>query len=225
MVAVPVLVATPILYRPFVQFTHRCSQLVRGAALGVRSIAVGTATADAGNTGDGTCTAYALAAGGPAIVGSYVLTCNAAVTNGGVFKLVDPNGALLADDITITAGPGGTVVYTGNGMTFTITDGANDFVVGDFFTLTITAGTGYAVALDIASTEYDGSELFDSILLDADGVTTGVGASQVCAVAETGEFTISALSFGGSTTAADVKAQMEAKNCYQKTAYNEVNGE
>ena len=116
--------------------------VARLTILGRILVAIGTATADGSNTGDGTVTEYALAAtGAPAKIGSYILTCIEAVTNGGVFKFVDPDGKLVADDITILAGAGGVIVFIGDGMTFKITDAATDFIVGDFFTLTIGVGT------------------------------------------------------------------------------------
>ena len=76
----------------------------------------------------------------------------------------------------------------------------------------ITVG-GEAKLLDTASA--DGSENFYGVLLDP--VTTGVGETQVAPVALSGEFQTQALSFGGATTAADVKEDARGKNCYFKT--------
>jgi hypothetical protein len=99
-----------------------------------------TVAADAGNTGDGTCTLASVVAG-PAIplVGDYTLECVEAITNGGRFKLEDPNGALISNNLIMTAGAGAATVFELAGMTFTLTDGATDFVVGDKFALTVDA--------------------------------------------------------------------------------------
>lgn len=112
--------------------------------LGKLASVVGTATADVGNTGDGTVTNYALGAGGPAAVGSWNLECTiAGVTHGGTFKLEDPNGVIVDSNILMTDAAGSVLNYTGHGLSFTITDGATNFIVGDKFALTVTAGAGF----------------------------------------------------------------------------------
>lgn len=111
--------------------------------------AVADGVADGGNTGDGTVTAVSVVAGTTVpVAGGYVLTCTTAVTNGGVFKLEDPNGALVASGLTMTVGAGASTVFEAAGLQFTVTDGAADFVAGDFFTLTVVANgklTAYAI--------------------------------------------------------------------------------
>ena len=145
--------------------------------LGRILIALGVVAADGGNTGDGTVTEFALAAtGAPAKIGTYVLTCITAVVNGGIFKLVDPAGNLIADDITILAGAGGVIVFTGDGMTFKITDGATDFAAGDFFTLTVTAGSlNYAF---YSASAVDGSDTPVAVSL-SEVVADGAGDDPV----------------------------------------------
>jgi hypothetical protein len=64
------------------------------------------------------------------------------VAHGAVFKLTNPDGVDIAEDITLAGGAGGTAVYTGNGITFTVTDGATDFAVDDFFNIIVT-GSDY----------------------------------------------------------------------------------
>lgn len=99
-----------------------------------------TGTADAGNTGDGTCTAVAkLSDGGNLLTGDYNLECTGAVANGGIFKLEDPKGNLIEGNLTMTAGAGAATIFNIGGITFTLTDGATDFASGDIFTLTVTA--------------------------------------------------------------------------------------
>lgn len=113
-------------------------------------VAVANGVADGGNTGDGTVTVVSVVAGPTVpLAGAYVLECTGAVTNGGIFKLEDPNGALLASDLIMTAGAGAATVFETSGLQFTITDAAADFVVGDFFTLTVVANgdlVPYAIA-------------------------------------------------------------------------------
>jgi len=98
-----------------------------------------TGTADAGNTGDGTCTAVAFAAGGPIREGTFTLECVTAVTNGGIFELRDPDDNVIAAPLVMTAGAGAATEFAAGGLFFTLTDGATDFVSGDLFTIAATA--------------------------------------------------------------------------------------
>lgn len=98
----------------------------------------GTVTATQGtNTGNGTCTALSVT--GTPLPGAYSLVCNTAVANGGVFTLTDPNGTVIASDITMTPGAGGTTVIDEGGIQFTLTDAGTDFAVNDAFTITVPA--------------------------------------------------------------------------------------
>ena len=81
-------------------------------------------------------------------VGNYVLTCTAAVGHGGVWSLTTPGGKTLPA-LTMTPGAGGSTVYAGRHINFTIVDGSTDFIVGDVFTFvvsttapTVIGGTG-----------------------------------------------------------------------------------
>jgi len=111
---------------------------VEGTLLARREVSsTVTVTPDGGNTGDGTVTAAAPVAGDLVpLVGNYNLECIEAVTNGGIFKLEDPNGALVTGYIDSLLNSG---VVEAGGLTFTITDGAADFVAGDKFTLAVAA--------------------------------------------------------------------------------------
>ena len=95
------------------------------------------AVADGGNTGDGTVTVATVDT--LADAGAYILTCTAAVANGGVFDLVGPDGQVLATSLTLTVGAGAATVLQAGGLQFTVTDGAADFAAADFFTLTVAA--------------------------------------------------------------------------------------
>lgn len=112
--------------------------LVAGTVMAQVVAAAGAVTADAGNTGDGTVTGFALAPGGPPLAGNWNLECTFVVTNGGVFKLEDPNGDLVADNLTLRVGAGLATTFSVAGLTFIITDGATDFAAGDKFELAVT---------------------------------------------------------------------------------------
>jgi hypothetical protein len=135
-----------------------------------------TMTADGGNTGDGTVTAVAAAAGSTPIIGSWELECIRAVANGGVFKLTDPNGNIVATELEMVVGAGASTQFIEAGLTFTITDGAADFIVGDLFTLAITANGKY-VPFDPALV--DGSGIPLSILMGEDIAAADLVAGDV----------------------------------------------
>lgn len=92
--------------------------------------ATGTATAAAGNSGDGTVTA-APATGVNAKVGTYTIECNDAETDAGTFIVRDPDGELVGVATV------GVEFSTGGHLTFTIADGASDWVVGDLITVAV----------------------------------------------------------------------------------------
>lgn len=130
------------------------------------------AAADGGNTGDGTVTLATVAPGTVVpLVGIYVLTVTTAVAEGGVFDLVDPNGATVATSLTMTVGAGAATAFEVAGLEFTITDGATDFAAADFFTLTV-AADGKLVPFAIAGT---GGEQIPTAILTYEIVTTGAG--------------------------------------------------
>ena len=93
-------------------------------------------------TGNGTMSNVKLGPRGK--VGDYVVTCTEAVTNGGVFSVVDPDGNALPD-LTLTAGSGNATNYVSDQINFTITDGSTDFAVDDAFTIAVTDGGTPAV--------------------------------------------------------------------------------
>lgn len=104
-----------------------------------------TASAVSGG-GNGTVTAASVDVG-PIVplVGVYTLTCVAAIANGGKWKLTDPNGEIVADDLEMTVGAGAATVFKVGGLVFTITDGGTDFSAGATATLTV-AASGKLVA-------------------------------------------------------------------------------
>lgn len=88
-------------------------------------------------TSNGTVTVLSVT--GAPQVGSYLLECTTAVANGGVWKLTAPDGTVVSTSITQTPAPGGATVIDQGGIQFTITDGAEDFDVGDIWTIAVTA--------------------------------------------------------------------------------------
>jgi hypothetical protein len=118
-----------------------------GAVLGKITKALGTVTAGAGNTGNGTVSGVSL--GTLAATGNYVLKCIAAATNGGTFQVKAPDGKVLPP---ATVGTG----YTSDHINFTVNDGSTDFVIGDSFSIPVAAGSGKVRALNL--TGVDGSQ-------------------------------------------------------------------
>lgn len=125
------------------QDAGRATALLHRTLMGRVSVSVPTTgTADAGNAGGtGTVTNVALMAGRLPKSGTWTLECTVAVANGGTFKLTDPGADIVRNNLVMAAGAGvGTTFYLPEvGLTFTITDGATDFSVGEKFTIAVTA--------------------------------------------------------------------------------------
>lgn len=122
-----------------------------GTVLG-RLLSAGAATAVGTPTGDGTITVGAI--GADAVAGDYTLVCVAAAADAGTFNFLAPDGSLIRQ-ITVGAG-----AAANSHVVITIADGANDFVAGDTWTVTVTAGD-YEI-LDPA--EDDGAQIAAGIL-------------------------------------------------------------
>lgn len=178
--------------RPFVLYTYpasrqddgtieqdagRAAVLAQYTLMAKKPVTIPTTmTADGGNTGDGTVTAVAAAAGGSPSVGTWVLANTFAVANGGVWSLTDPNGNTVIDGLTMNVGAGGATVFVAGGMTFTITDGATDFALADEFTIAVTAN-GKWIPFDI--TAVDGAEIPQGILMGSDITAAALVAADV----------------------------------------------
>lgn len=135
--------------------------LKAGHVLGVVAIGGATPAAVAGNTGDGTMGTVTV---GAAKAGVYRVTFIEPATDLGRFIVEDPDG------VNVGAGVVGTA-FTGGGLSFTIADGATDFVSGDAFTITIAAGSGKYKEYDPTNT--DGSQVAVAVLYDAVDATLG----------------------------------------------------
>lgn len=186
-----------------------------GSAVGKKLVAAGAVAAGGAggggsNTGDGTCTEFALTNSGviPKI-GTYALKFTKVVTHGGDFVVRDPFGMTVANG-SMTAGAGANTVFEVDGFSFKLTDGATDFIVGDGFTMVIAAGTGQVVKLDKSLT--DGSQFIYGIALEA--LTTGSGATGSLPVALTGKFNSDTVNFVSGTTVADVVEDARKKGIF-----------
>ena len=144
--------------------------LAAGTVLGkiAAALEASSAAKSGGNTGNGTFvldpTTPVLASGR---VGVYTLRCTAAATNGGTFRLDDPDGVVLTD-VTITGGAGGTAAVNEQ-IKGTLTDGGTDFVVGDGFDITVVedddaADIGHYTQFDQDGT--NGSQIAVAVLFD-----------------------------------------------------------
>lgn len=146
--------------------------VVEGTILARRVVAIAVTASSITGTGNGTVTLATVIAGQVVpIPGVYVLNCIVALTNGGTFELVDPNGAQVAGGLTLTVGAGAATVFEAGGMQFTITDGSTDFAVGDTATLTV-AADGKLVPFIIAGAA---GEQIPKAVLTYDVVAAGAG--------------------------------------------------
>lgn len=145
--------------------------LTNGMVLGKITKGASASAADAGNTGNGTITANP-AVGQAAKPGVYKVTCIEPATNGGKFAVEDPDGVIIG---VATVG-----VEFNTHLTFTIADGATDFVAGDSFTITVAAGSGKVVQINFAAT--DGSDKAYGLLYADVTAPNGVDAKGVAIV-------------------------------------------
>lgn len=113
---------------------------VKGTILARRTVAAAVTASAVTGTGNGTVSAATVMAG-PIVpkVGAYTIRFTTAVTNGGIFRLEDPDGVIVATGLAMTAGAGAATVFKVAGLQFTVTDGSTDFAVGDTATLTVAA--------------------------------------------------------------------------------------
>ena len=145
--------------------------LTSGMVLGKITKGAATGAAAAGNTGNGTITASPTV-GQAAKPGVYRLVCIEPATNAGTFTVEDPDGILIG---IATVG----VPFTTH-LTFTIADGATDFVAGDSFTITVAAGSAKVKQIDFSAT--DGSDQACGLLLVDTTAPDGADKSAVAVV-------------------------------------------
>ena len=132
------------------------------------------------------------------IVGdTFTILMTEADDHAGTFRIIDPDGIILGE-VSLPLTTGGAVIFVAAGYTFTITDGATDFVIGDSADIIIGAGSGKLKELN--STNTDGSEIPKYISTVALTTTSDV----VSRVLKTGRVRKLMLAFNGSETVATV---------------------
>ena len=154
--------------------------LLVGEVLG--KVTAGTVPTTGTLTGTGNGTMTSVTGGLNVQVGDYTMTCILAVTNGGMFDVKDPAGKIIGT-CEITAGASGTAVFTSDEINFTITDAGTDFILGDYFTVTVPAGGGQVRELDV-----DG--------VDGSAIAVGILGPQDVTAAASGDRTVSYTSGG-----------------------------
>jgi hypothetical protein len=135
------------------------------AADDVFTIAVGSGAPAVVGTGNGTISGLSL--GPDAKTGRYRVECIEAITNGGAFKVLSPDGDEIAVGYIVAGAGGEYVLADQRQLNLTVTDGSTDFAVGDFFEVFVynqLAG-GKVVAWD--PTTYDGRDDVAGVLYDA----------------------------------------------------------
>jgi hypothetical protein len=151
-----------------------------GAVLG-QVLAAGAATAVGVPTGNGAITVGAI---GPAArPGLYKLVLVAAAADAGTFNFYAPDGSLVRQ-ITVAGG-----AAANDHIALTIADGSNNFVVGDTFSIEVSAGE--FVALDPAGT--DGSQIAAGVLYAGANATDA--ATAIVVVARDAEVKVDALAW------------------------------
>ena len=174
--------------------------LKRGTVLGRITLGAATATAAAGNTGNGTFSLVTRSAN--AVVGNYTVRFTGATT----FTVTNPLGHQLR------AG-GAAGAYDGGEIGFTFTAGGTAMVAGDSFTVAVAAGSGkYLTSLTAAT---DGSATPVAILVDDVDATS---ADKLAGVYKEGEFNGAALTLGTGHTLASIKDPLELRSIYVRTA-------
>lgn len=138
-------------------------------------------------------------------VGNYVVTCTvapAATSHGGTFSVVDPDGKIIGT-LVLPDTLGGNAVFTHDQITFKITDGTDNFEVGDSFTITISNHPRQVKLLDKTAT--DGSSVPYAVLAEA--VDASSAAKKAIAYLE-GQFNERQLVFASGTDIEDVRDAM-----------------
>ncbi|MDB5582825.1 MAG: putative phage protein Gp19 [Bradyrhizobium sp.] len=161
-----------------------------GMVLGKTSFgAASPAAKSGGNTGNGTITmdvSTPILAG--AKTGVYTVRCITAASNGGTFRVEDPDGAVLGD-VAVAA-------TFADDIKFVIADGATDFIVGDGFDISIAAGSGKYVPYSPAG--LDGRQNACAILFEGCDATSADVRRVV--TARSSEVEAAALQWGAGVT-------------------------
>jgi hypothetical protein len=167
------------------------------------AVTAGGTPAVIGGTGTGTMSAISL--GRDAQNGGYQVRLRAAVSHGGDFDVIAPDGTSIGRFLMGTT-TGASAAFTSSHINFTLTD-ATDFILGNYFNVIVAAGSGKVVAY--TPTTFDGRHeaygvlyrAVDASLADAAGVALARGP----AIVES-----SALGWGASVTTAQRASALSA---------------
>jgi hypothetical protein len=162
----------PVVQKP-VTIKNGVGVVAKRTVLGIETLgAVTSAAKSGGNTGNG---ALTIDASTPKIakakVGVYTVRCIAAATNGGTFRVSDPEGYVIGE-----VAVGATFA---NQIKFAIADGSTDFIVGDGFDITIAAGSGHYKAYD--ADNLDGTQNPEVILAEEVDATSAAAVGSAYA--------------------------------------------
>ncbi len=160
-----------------------------------------TGTADGGNTGNGTVTVVEGRRG--LKIGTYTVECTVAVTNGGTFKVTNPDSADIQTGIVIPVGAGNDIAFANDEIAGLITDGSTDFAVGDKFTIATTINPRQVLLLDKAATD-GSSEPYAILTEDKDASVS----AQATIGYLSGQFNERKLIFAAGTDIEDVRDKM-----------------
>lgn len=170
----------------------------RGAVLGQITVGAPTSAPFAGNTGNGVL--GSLVIGTAKKPGVYKVVVIEPGANVGTFTVEDPDG------ITVGRGTVAVAFSAAGAPSFTLADGATDFISGDGFDITVAAGSGKYKLSAAAAT--DGSQVPDVILSeDCDATAADVD----CMIYEKGEFNTNSLTLGAGHTVASVREGLRQK--------------
>lgn len=178
--------------------------VARGTVMGRVTLGAATPAADAGNAAN-TGTIGAVTVGAGAKVGTYRVVCIEPASNAGKFIVEDPDGIIVG--VATVA-----VAFSGGGLGFTISDGSQDFVSGEGFTIAVAAGSGKLKKAVAAAT--DGSHAPVGILV-AD--TDASAADKIGAIYETGCFAEEALTLGAGLTIEGIRPALRALGIHMKS--------
>lgn len=159
-----------------------------------------TQAADPGNTaGSGALTLASPAYSSRVKEGVYTVTMETVVANGGKFRVEDPAGVHIGDATVGTA--------FNKEVKFTIAD-ANDFVIGDKFTIKVEFGPGGKLYKAWNEDATDGSEVAAAIAIYP--VKTDGSSTEATAIFERdGEVNGKELDFSGTATEAEIDAAID----------------
>lgn len=142
---------------------------VEGTVLGKKEVVDAIADTPTG-TGNGTLVATVAAGDLVPISGTWNFECTATVTNGGVWKLEDPSGNIIADNLTMQVGAGLVTTFVAGGIKLVLTEGSTDFIATDTFALVVVADGDWV----IYAVDGVGGAQFASGILTIEAVATGV---------------------------------------------------